>query len=224
MRTVIRRRSARCGRLAAVVVGSLLLGATGCGGDDEAPADKDVAGTELCGGKAVSAEASKALEVIAGSSRFEASEEKYTVAQTASDLVETWPRTTVGRDIACRIFTSGSPRVQIIITWGVGDGPPTGALGPRFTVLKMGERTLVAADKASVHFACRSDRLPTARKTAHTLIGVERWSMPKVPEGDVEALKDAYVTVAHSFSQAMAKELRCEKNGGLPVRPVLDPG
>jgi hypothetical protein len=47
--------------------------------------------------------------------------------------------------------------------------------------------------------------------------------LPKEPEGDIEALKDAYVTVARSFSLAMAKELRCEKNGGLPARPVLDP-
>ncbi|MFI2424329.1 hypothetical protein ACH5A7_09535 [Streptomyces sp. NPDC018955] len=47
--------------------------------------------------------------------------------------------------------------------------------------------------------------------------------MPTEPEGDVEALKDAYATVAHSFSPAMAEELRCERNGGLPARPALDP-
>jgi hypothetical protein len=52
---------------------------------------------------------------------------------------------------------------------------------------------------------------------------VERWGTPTEPEGDTEALKDAYVTVAHSFSLAMAKELGCEKNGGLPQKPVLDP-
>ncbi|GGW20663.1 hypothetical protein GCM10018980_44240 [Streptomyces capoamus] len=46
--------------------------------------------------------------------------------------------------------------------------------------------------------------------------------MPKPPEGDVEALVDAYATVAHSFSLAMAEELRCEKNGGLPAKPVLN--
>ncbi|WP_416518298.1 hypothetical protein [Streptomyces achromogenes] len=47
--------------------------------------------------------------------------------------------------------------------------------------------------------------------------------MPKPPEGDIKALKNAYATVAHSFSLAMAKELRCEKNGGLPAKPVLIP-
>ncbi|AXG53261.1 hypothetical protein SLCG_2106 [Streptomyces lincolnensis] len=90
-------------------------------------------------------------------------------------------------------------------------------------MLDMGERTLAAANRASVRFACRSDRFPNSTTAAHVAIGVERWGMPTEPEGNVEALKDAYATVAHSFSLAMAKELRCEKNGGLPARPVLEP-
>lgn len=52
---------------------------------------------------------------------------------------------------------------------------------------------------------------------------MQRWMWPHAPEGDIEALKKAYVTVAHSVALAMAKELRCEKNGGLPERPVLEP-
>lgn len=51
---------------------------------------------------------------------------------------------------------------------------------------------------------------------------MERWS-PKEPEGDPQKLKDAYATVAHSFSPAMAKELGCESNGGLQARSSLDP-
>ncbi|GGS03170.1 MULTISPECIES: hypothetical protein [Streptomyces] len=47
---------------------------------------------------------------------------------------------------------------------------------------------------------------------------MERWS-PKDPE----ELKDAYATMAHSFALALAKELRCENDGGLEPRPALDP-
>ncbi|MEH0547235.1 hypothetical protein QA802_30340 [Streptomyces sp. B21-105] len=224
MRIVINRRPVRVGVLATVVA-SLYLGATGCGGDgDDDAVDKALAGTQLCGGHAVSAQASKALKVITGSSRFGTTAEKSTVARAATNLVEAFPVATGGRDDVCRIYTAdGTPDFAIRVTWGLDDGPPTGTPAPDFTALDMGERTLAAADRASVRFACRSDRFPNSTNAAHIVIGVERWMMPKPPEGNIKALKDAYATVAHSFSLAMAKELRCEKNGGLPDRPVLDP-
>ncbi|RPK83077.1 hypothetical protein [Streptomyces sp. ADI98-10] len=78
-----------------------------------------------------------------------------------------------------------------------------------------------APDAGVVRFACRSEKLPGSTP-AHIRLGVERWS-PKDPESDPEKLRDAYATVAHSFALAMAKELRCENDGGLGPRPVLDP-
>ncbi|MFD4261533.1 hypothetical protein ACFWR9_28890 [Streptomyces sp. NPDC058534] len=225
MRIVISRRPVRAGLLATGVAGLLCLGVASCGGDgDEEVADKDVAGTRLCGGDAVSADASKALKVITGTSRFGTTAETSTVAHAATELVEAWPRSTGGRDDVCRIYTAdGTSDFALRVTWGLKGGPPTGTPAPDFTVLKMGERTLAAANRASVRFACRSDRFPESTKAAHIAIGVERWGMPTEPEDNVEALKDAYATVAHSFSLAMAKELGCEENGGLPAKPVLDP-
>ncbi|MFJ8732859.1 hypothetical protein [Streptomyces bauhiniae] len=228
MRTVISRRSVRGGLLAAAVAGSLLLVATGCGGggdEDGTPQDyKVVAGTQLCGGNAMSADAAKALKVITGSSRFEASAKNYTVAQAASDLAESFYDPAKYRGDACRVYTPrGTPDFDLRITWRRNDVAPTGAPDPKFTVLKMGERTLAAADMAHVQFACESDKLSGAPGVAHIDIGVEHWAVPKEPEGNVKALKNAYATVAHSFSLAMAKELRCDKNGGLPAEPVLDP-
>ncbi|WTF16277.1 hypothetical protein OG846_23305 [Streptomyces sp. NBC_01601] len=228
MRTVISRRSVRGGVLSAAVAGSLLLAATGCGGDgdkDGLPKDyKVVSGTQLCGGHAMSADASKALKVITGSSRFEASGKGYTVAEAAEDLAFATPGLTGDRGDACRVFMPiGTPKFQLRITWSLEDSAPTGASAPKFTVLKMGERTVAAADMAYVFFTCRSDKLLGTSGEAHIVIGVEHWAMPREPEGDIKALKDAYATVAHSFSLAMAKELRCEKDGGLPVKPVLEP-
>ncbi|MFD4236438.1 hypothetical protein [Streptomyces sp. NPDC058542] len=74
---------------------------------------------------------------------------------------------------------------------------------------------------AVVQFACRSAK-PPGSTPARIRLGVERWS-PADPEGDPETLTDAYATVAHSISLAMAKELDCENNGGLEARPSLDP-
>ncbi|MDT0574110.1 hypothetical protein RM704_42800 [Streptomyces sp. DSM 3412] len=225
MRTVIRRRSIRGGLLSAAVAGSLILGATGCGGDrdeDGVPDDyKVVAGTQLCGGKAMSAEASKALKVITGSSRFEASAKAYTIAQAATDLVEAFPPAS---DDICRVYTPrDSPDFDLRITWDLEDSAPTGPSAPEFTELKMGDLAVAAADKAYVFFACRGERFSTSTTVAHIVIGVEHRDPFHEPEDDIEALKDAYATVAHSVSLAMAKELRCEKNGGLPAKPVLNP-
>lgn len=228
MRTVISRRSARKGLLSAALAGSLLLGATGCGGDEDrskTPKDyKVVAGTQLCGGDAVSADASKALKVITGSSRFEASEERSTTAQAAADLIASSAIATKTKDI-CRVFTPiGTPDFQLRATWRLADHAPTDdPAAPKFTVLKMGDEALAAADMAYVYFTCRSDKVPSSSEGAHIVIGVEHWAVPREPEGNIKALKNAYATVAHSFSLAMAKELRCEKNGGLPPKPVLDP-
>ncbi|MFD6027589.1 hypothetical protein [Streptomyces griseoluteus] len=228
MRTVFNRRSVHGGLLAAAVAGSLLLGAVGCSGDEDKdglPKDyKVVAGTQLCGGHAMSDDAAKALKVITGSSRFEASEEKYTVAQAAADLATESSGSPVNSGDACRIFTPiGTPSFQLRIRWALEDAAPTGASAPKFTVLKMGERAVAAADKAIVFFKCRSDKLTGSSGEAHVVIEVEHWAMPREAEDNVKALKNAYATVAHSFSLAMAKELRCDKNGGLPPKPVLVP-
>ncbi|MFG2812953.1 hypothetical protein [Streptomyces sp. NPDC048410] len=229
MRTVNSRRSVGGGLLSAVVVGSLFLGATGCGGDgdnDGLPKDnKVVAGTQLCGGRAISADAARALEVITGTSRFEASSKSYTVARASSDLALATPGLTAGREDACRVFKpTGTRQFQLRITWRLAENAPTDEpAAAKFTVLKMGDETLAAADMAYVYFTCRSDKLVGSGGEAHVVIGVEHWAVAEYPEDNVKALKDAYATVAHSFSLAMAKELRCENNGGLPVKPVLDP-
>ncbi|MGW4225835.1 hypothetical protein ACWEG1_20530 [Streptomyces bauhiniae] len=211
------------------MAGSLLLGATACGDDgdgDGLPKDyKVVAATQLCGGNAISADASKALKVITGASRFEASSKEYTVAQAASDLASAYPVGPVGGTNACRIFTPiGTPHFHLGITWRLADDAPSDApASPKFTVLKMGEETLAGTEKAYVFFACRSDKLGAASGEAHIVIGVERGGMPRDPQDNIKALKNAYATVAHSFSLAMAKELHCDKNGGLPPKPVLIP-
>ncbi|MFD5494918.1 hypothetical protein ACFYY3_06695 [Streptomyces sp. NPDC001812] len=171
----------------------------------------------------MSAEASKALKVITGTSRFEASGEEDTITQAADAVVEAFPVTTVTKDV-CRVYTPiGTPDFDIRITWNLVDGAPTDPPALDFTELKMGEDTVTAVDKAYVQFACRSERLLKSSRVGHIVIGVEHWDVWTEPEGDVEVLKDAYATVAHSVSLAMARELRCEKDGGLPARPVLDP-
>ncbi|MBK3530860.1 hypothetical protein JHN61_29820 [Streptomyces sp. MBT67] len=225
MQMVISRRALRDGLVAITVIGSMALGAAGCaGGDDDAPKEggEFVAGTFLCGGQAVSDQAGKALEVITGSSRFEESDETSTVVHAARELSEKFTSSATGDGDICTVFAEDAKQSdRLEVTWELTEGPPEGEPASKFRVLRMGERALAAPDAGVVQFACRNEKL-LGSQPAHVDIGVERWS-PEEPEGDPEKLTDAYATVAHSVSLAMAKELGCENNGGLEPRPVLDP-
>ncbi|WP_179892181.1 hypothetical protein [Streptomyces sp. rh34] len=212
------------GLVGVVIAVSLAAGAISCSGDWKAGAtqDQSTGAIELCGGEAVSAEAGKALKVITGSSRFAAPAEGSTVARAARSLSEAFASPAADAGDICQVFAINAVQSdRLEVTWELAGGPPEGEPAPKFTVLPMGERTLTASDSAVVQFACRSAILPGSTP-AQVRIGVERWS-PKEPEGDPEKLKDAYATVAHSISLAMAKELGCENNGGLEARPSLDP-
>ncbi|MFI1221725.1 MULTISPECIES: hypothetical protein [unclassified Streptomyces] len=215
----------RAGLGGAVIAVFLAAGAVGCaGGNDEAPKEggEFVAGTLLCGGEAVSTEAAESLKVITGSSRFEAPAEGSTVARAARSLSEAFASPAADDGDICQVFAINAAQSdRLEVTWELASGPPEGEPAPKFTVLPMGVRTLTAPDSAVVQFACRSAKLPGSTP-AQVKIGVERWS-PTEPEGDPEKLKDAYATVAHSVSLAMAKELGCENDGGLEARPSLDP-
>ncbi|MBQ1108042.1 MULTISPECIES: hypothetical protein [unclassified Streptomyces] len=225
MQMVISRSAVRDGLVAVAVVGSIALGAVGCaGGDDKAPkaGGEFVAGTLLCGGEAVSTEAAESLKVITGASRFEESDEDSTVEHAAKQLSQEFTSSVTGDGDICQVFAIDAVQSdRLEVTWELTGGPPEGEPAPKFTVLRMGERALAAPDAGVVQFACRNEKL-LGSQPAHVDVGVERWS-PKEPEGDPEKLKDAYATVAHSVSLAMAKELGCENNGGLRARPSLDP-
>ncbi|WP_432022443.1 hypothetical protein [Streptomyces parvus] len=214
----------RLGLAGAAIAVSLTAGAVGCtdGESADAAPDYSTGPTELCGGNAISAEAGKALKVITGASRFEGSGPEGTVAFAAKWLSEGYDSPAPNDGDICQIYAKNSAAGdRLEATWELVWGPLKGEPAAKFRVLPMGERALAAPDVGSIQFACRSEKLPGSTP-AHIDIDVERWS-PKDPEGDPEKLTDAYATVAHSFALAMAKELRCENNGGLEPRPVLDP-
>ncbi|WST30426.1 hypothetical protein OG379_15360 [Streptomyces sp. NBC_01166] len=203
----------------------LLAGVVGCGEEKsraEEAWEQSVSPDRLCGGAAVSARAGEALEMITGSSRFEASGRTSTVADAAKDLSDQFTSSVTGHGDVCRVFTPvGVPDVDLRITWRLSGSAPKGGLDPRYTALDMGELAGTAPDRAFVTFACRSGKLPGAAP-AHVDVHVNYGALPTEPEGDAEALKDAYATVAHSFALAMAKELTCENDGGLEPRPTFD--
>ncbi|WP_405795404.1 hypothetical protein [Streptomyces sp. NBC_01506] len=208
--------------LCAAVAGSLAFLAAGCGDSDDGKAVDDyVTADKLCGGGAVTKDAAKALEVITGETRFAASGTYSTVADAAEVLTREAVPAASGRGDICRLYPE-APVDELRVTWDLSNMPWSGEpAAPKFTILPMGERAGAAHDTAYVTFPCSHKEHPLARPD-YISVWVEA-RRPTEPEGDVRPLKNAYVTLAHSFAQAMAKELGCENNGGLKPKPSLIP-
>jgi hypothetical protein len=183
-----------------------------------------VSAEQLCGVKVMSAGAVEAVKVITGSSRFVPDGEEATVAHAAQELRDAFVSSTRGDGEICGAFASGSAAPQVEIGWELVGSAPAGQPASKFTLLRMGEQTLAAPDSGIVRFACRSEKLAGA-SPAHIAITAEYDGVAPEPEDDkrAKALMDAYVTVAHSVALAMAEELSCENNAGLPETPDLTP-
>ncbi|MFH8360266.1 hypothetical protein ACH4FV_11795 [Streptomyces anulatus] len=146
--------SVGCGDSVGVVIAGLLVfAAVGCSGDEKAGATREAptGAIELCGGEAISAEAGKALEVITGSSRFEASGEKSTVVHAAKLLSQDFTSSITGDGDICQVFAVDAAQSdRLEVTWELVWSPPEGEPAPKFSVLPMGERALAAPGEAVV--------------------------------------------------------------------------
>ncbi|MEV8351739.1 hypothetical protein ACFVTT_10555 [Streptomyces niveus] len=208
--------------LCAAVAGSLMFLAAGCSDDTrKEPPDVYVTGDKLCGGRAVTKDAAKALQVITGDTRFAASGKYSTVADAAEELTRETMSSAYERGDICRIYPD-APVNELRIRWELDnvilEGPPH----PQFTVLPMGEEAGAAHDKAYVTFVCGQKDQPDSSPD-HISAWAQATGRPTRPEGDERPLKNAYATLAHSFALALAKELNCDDNGGLEPEPALIP-
>ncbi|MFI7010868.1 hypothetical protein [Streptomyces sp. NPDC050145] len=204
---------------------TLVLATAGCGsggGGAASPTPGYIARAEqLCGGSVLSKGAGEALEVITGADRFEPTNKKTTVAAAAAKLSRASVSTTVARGEICGIFTSADARVdRLRVRWRMEDSGPDGPSASKFTLFPMGDRAGGATDRAFVSFSCHANGVPVAIPD-HITVEVENPDVFKEPEGDPQSLKRAYVTVAHSFSLALAKQLRCVDDGDLKATPSL---
>ncbi|MFI7287278.1 hypothetical protein ACIBRY_11625 [Streptomyces anulatus] len=110
----------RASSVGVVIAGLLAFAAVGCSGDGDADATREppTGAIELCGGEAVSAEAAESLKVITGSSRFEESDEKSTVAQAARSLSEAFDLPGADDGDICQVFAIDAVRSdRLEVTW-----------------------------------------------------------------------------------------------------------
>ncbi|WP_381794702.1 hypothetical protein [Streptomyces niveus] len=96
--------------------------AGGCGDSDDGKAADIVTADKLCGGRAVTKDAAKALQVITGDTRFAASGKYSTVTDAAEELTDkaTYRNYELG-DI-CRIYPDDSAnelRIRAVASSGI---------------------------------------------------------------------------------------------------------
>ncbi|MFE4663613.1 hypothetical protein ACFRI7_02145 [Streptomyces sp. NPDC056716] len=212
--------------LSAVVAGSLSLALVGCSGEDDGGKPVPiVAAEQLCGGTVISPAAAKALEVIMGVDQFEESHEEHTIPLAVQDLKLTGKTTGTGNEDICRIHTPLDALTDTLrVRWFLTDSTATGeSMDSKFTELPMGTLAATAPDMAFVSFDCHDNNSPLTSVPYRIEIFVETTELPVEPEGDPQALEDAFATLAHAFAVAISKELRCTDNGGLKAEPSLTP-
>lgn len=223
---MITRKRTR-GLLSAVVAGSLVLAVAGCGGSDDGGKPVPiVAAEQLCGGTVISPAAAKALEVIMGVDQFEESDDEHTIPLAVQDLKLTGKTTGTGDEDICLIYTPLDALTDTLrVRWFLLGITPTGeeTIAPQFTKLPMGILAGTSPDTAFVTFDCHDNNSPLTSVPYHIEISVETTGLPVEPEGDPQALEDAFATLAHTFAVAISKELRCTDNGGLKAQPSLTP-
>ncbi|MFB7189913.1 hypothetical protein ACFCZT_32410 [Streptomyces sp. NPDC056230] len=85
----------------------------------------------------------------------------------------------------------------------------------------MGKRSGATSAGAFLYFECVSPRLKGSRETPMRIYGSfthRKATAQNTPEHWAENMK-----IVHAASLAVAKELQCENDGGLPEEPVLKP-
>ncbi|MFF2066491.1 hypothetical protein ACFVWZ_32595 [Streptomyces sp. NPDC058200] len=86
---------------------------------------------------------------------------------------------------------------------------------------QLGKRALAGFDGSRLYFECVSPQMNgSGKQPARVYAGM---SLDDREVEDTQALREANLTALHAASLALAKELKCENNGGLPEKAVLRP-
>jgi hypothetical protein len=213
----MRRRDAV---LAATVSIALCFGATACGGNDE-PAAKRTAAKDQCGG-VLSPAALTALEQVMGKQFSDAADATAdeTVEQLRSDYGKrlNWSR---GKQF-CEISKTdgGVNSMTVSFSLYAPDDLSGSNHAANLHAYPMGKEALAGAEDAYLYFECVSPELEGSKSRPARVAG--HLSQAE-PPSDTEEVHKANMAVLHSAAVAVAGELKCEGNAGLPADPKLTP-
>ncbi|MGW8359188.1 hypothetical protein ACWGK1_01240 [Streptomyces wedmorensis] len=135
-----------------------------------------------------------------------------------------------GHPSMCEVTTDASPKSGIDVdVWlndsgSLYDDGTTKWWNQGRSLYAMGREASADTKSAALFVGCSSPRLKGSDKQP-TSIGAEL-KFDKPVKGaypaDTPATREAYLTVLHSVTLAVVKELGCENNAGLPETPVFE--
>ncbi|MFG2030373.1 hypothetical protein [Streptomyces sp. NPDC048825] len=211
---------ARGPRTAGVLAASMLAlaGLTGCGGGSEDSDEKSVAAEELCEGN-LSTDAARAVENTSGTKEF-VPYDNSEVGDAAEELTIDQGLGETKNHSVCSIYTPNSGDLAAIrIRFSVDTGDSLGESGhaASFKEYSVGREALASPQKAVLYIECRSSKFMGSENSPVLLRGelLNRDS----PKGHAEDLRRANLTVLHSVTLALTKELDCADKAGLSTKP-----
>lgn len=218
----MRRASASVSTVLAL---GLLL--TACGSEEEPPR---VTAAQQCDGT-LSPSAAAALESVLGTKTFSAAGSGG-LERTVNALIEdqAGEGRPPGRPPLCEVTAAATPQHEIRISFTLHD---RGALYDDGTakwwdhgryLYGMGREASADNESAALFVQCTSPRLKGSDKQPAPLGSELRFdkSLKGSYPANTPATREAYLTVLHSVTLAVVKELGCENNAGLPEKPVFE--
>ncbi|MFF2195184.1 hypothetical protein [Streptomyces sp. NPDC058157] len=219
-----RHRAAAAGCAAAVAL------LAGCGGSGAAPGPAQptvLSGAGVCPGGILNPGAVRGIETVTGATRFQPPEEGRGagVQWVAGVLVRGYATAgaSLGGEACLAVPVDGAGRRRLSLGFAiqseeqrVGEHSESGR--GHYWEYDLGRSALAISRQAKLFFDCASARLAGLARAVpvETIVSVSDGS-----EGDQPALREANLTVAHSAALAMARELGCKDDGGLPERLLL---
>lgn len=202
----------------------LVLAVSGCGdeGGERRESNSSAPAGRLCGDASVFTNTGEALDVIAGGKGGRVGDNGADLADVVEELDATRQSTTRKTGDVCRVYALSGDRTQRLRVFWQLTPDSEGESAPKYTMLDMGEGAGAAWDSAYVTFACDTEK-PSDASPDYVSVFAESQNSSIEPRGKAETLKNAYVTIAHAFSLAMAKRMGCRDNAGLLEKPVLIP-
>ncbi|NUK86468.1 hypothetical protein [Streptomyces lunaelactis] len=196
-------------------------------GKDESDRSKDsVSSKQLCDG-ALSGDAGQAMEAVSGANEFSQLSSEDGVQGVAESIAEEYSNqgaATAKDHSLCQVYSSQSGAgFDLEITYSLADetSAAVGGEDPDFAKYEIGRKALAKVDEAVLYYECASNKLPGSDSSPAIIRGELKHRHE--PEGNPQKLRENNLTILHSASLSLAKNLGCEKNGQLLAKPAFTP-